>query len=143
MSEGGTKHDDGKLQFGLLPVEPLREVVYVYGVGAKKYGVNEWRKGIAYSRIFNAMMRHAWSWWNGERNDPEDGQHHLSSVAWGALTLMWYELFRPTFDDRYVLSTETWTPTYVTEDSAREEACRAAFEAARVEHQPAAKVPLS
>jgi hypothetical protein len=34
------------------------------------------------------MMRHAWAWWQGERDDPMDGQHHLASVAWGALALM-------------------------------------------------------
>src|SRR3972149_1435422 len=30
--------------------------------------------------------------WGGERNDPEDGQHHLASVAWSALALLAYEI---------------------------------------------------
>lgn len=96
----GTKHDSGKLRFDLIPTYPLEELARVYTIGAKKYDDHNWRKGILYSRIFAAMMRHAWAWWRGSVHDPEDGQHHLSSVAWCAFTLMWFERFRPGYDDR-------------------------------------------
>lgn len=98
----GVKHDAGKLRFDLLPVEPLRELARVYTIGATKYADNNWRKGLAWGRVFAAMMRHAWSWWGGERNDPVDGQHHLASVAWCALTLIEYERTHPELDDRVV-----------------------------------------
>lgn len=94
------KDDVGKLRFDLLPVEPMRKLVEVYGIGAHKYGDHNWRKGLMWSRVFAAMMRHAWSWWNGEQRDPVDGQHHLASVAWCALTLMEYEEIKPCLDDR-------------------------------------------
>lgn len=97
---GGRKDDTGKLRFDLLPVRPLEKVAEVYTIGASKYDDNNWRKGIQWSRIFAAMLRHAYKWWRGEVNDPVDGQHHLSSVVWCALTLMEFEETHPELDDR-------------------------------------------
>jgi hypothetical protein len=98
--EEGRKNDGGKLRFDLLPVEPLKQVVHVYTMGAAKYTDRNWEKGMRWGRIFAALMRHAWAWWAGERNDPVDGQHHLASVAWCALALMEYEQTHPELDDR-------------------------------------------
>ena len=97
---GGRKDDTNKLRWDLLPVAPLTRVVEVYTMGAKKYDDRNWEKGIKWGRVFAAMMRHAWKYWGGERNDPEDKQHHLASVVWTALTLMEYENTHPEFDDR-------------------------------------------
>lgn len=97
--EGGRKNDDGKLRMDLVPGYPLMRLAEVYTIGAAKYADDNWRAGISYKRIFAAMLRHAWKWFMGESFDP-DGQHHLSSVAWGAFTLMEYEITRPEFDDR-------------------------------------------
>ena len=72
---GGRKFDSNKLRFDLIPVEPLQELARVYTIGAKKYGDRNWENGLSWSRLFAAMMRHAWKFWMGERNDPEDGQH--------------------------------------------------------------------
>ncbi len=94
------KHDKGKAGWSMLPVESMRELVRVYDIGRAKYGRDNWRKGMDYHRVFDAMMRHAWAWWSGEQRDPEDGQHHLASVAWCALTLMWYEIKGNGNDDR-------------------------------------------
>lgn len=99
MTEG-RKDDTGKLRFDLLPVGPLMKVAEVYTIGAVKYSDRNWEKGIKWGRIFAAMMRHAWNWWWGEKNDPIDGQHHLSSVVWCALSLMEYEETHPELDDR-------------------------------------------
>jgi hypothetical protein len=97
----GRKDDDGLLRWDLLPVESLRKVVEVYTIGAKKYAPHNWRQGLAFGRLFSAMMRHAWAWWGGERNDQKDGQHHLASVAWCALALMEMEETHPGLDDRW------------------------------------------
>jgi hypothetical protein len=98
----GRKDDTGKARFDLLPVKPLFKVAEVYTIGAKKYDDRNWEKGIKWGRIFAAMLRHAWNWWCGEKLDPEDGQHHLASVAWCALTLMEFEETHPELDDRPV-----------------------------------------
>lgn len=94
------KYDQGKLRYDLIPPGPLTELARVYTIGAKKYADDNWKKGMSYRRIFGAMMRHAWAWFRGESIDPENGQHHLASVAWNAFTLMYYETNRATYDDR-------------------------------------------
>ena len=94
------KHDSGKASWSLLPVDAMREVVAVYDLGARKYSRDNWAKGMDYHRVFDALMRHAWAWWSGEERDPEDGQHHLGSVAWCALTLMAYQIRGLGWDDR-------------------------------------------
>ena len=96
----GRKDDDGKLRFDLIPVRPLEEVAKVYTTGAGKYADRNWEKGFKWGRVFAALMRHAWAFWRGEARDPEDGQHHLSSVVWCALTLMEFEQTHPELDDR-------------------------------------------
>mgnify|MGYP000311772887 CR=1 FL=1 len=97
---GGVKHDSGKPRYDLIPAEALDEVARVFAIGAEKYDDRNWEHGLKFGRVFAAMMRHAWAWWRGERDDPEDGQHHLSSVAWCALVLMTLEKTKPTYDDR-------------------------------------------
>ena len=96
----GKKDDVNKLRYDLIPPGPLNELALVYTIGARKYTDRNWEKGLAWGRVFAAMMRHAWSWWGGEKHDLVDGQHHLASVAWCAFALMEYEETHPELDDR-------------------------------------------
>ena len=98
MSEG-RKDDRDKLRFDLFPAS-VGEVARVYTEGAKKYADRNWEKGLLWSRIFSAMMRHAWAWWWHREQRHERGMHHLASVAWCALALMEYERTHPELDDR-------------------------------------------
>jgi len=98
--DAGRKDDTGKLRYDLIPPYALQRLAEVYTIGAGKYEDRNWEKGIPWGRIFAAMMRHAWAWWNGEQNDQVDGQHHLASVAWTAFALMEYEITHPELDDR-------------------------------------------
>jgi len=125
----GKKNDQGKLRYDLIPTQPLSFLAWVYTMGATKYEPDNWRKGIKYTRVYAALQRHANAWWEGETFDPDDGQHHLASVAWCAFTLMWYELFRPEFDDRFVPSDTLgpWHPTIV---PSAEELAQTAFKMA-------------
>jgi hypothetical protein len=84
------KNDSGKDRWDLLP-QSILGLVHVFTMGAKKYDDWNWRKGFAWHRVFRALMSHAWKWWWGEKFDQEDGQRHLASVAWCALTLMEFE----------------------------------------------------
>lgn len=96
----GRKFDGGKPRYDLIPADALDELAALYALGAAKYGERNWEKGIAFGRIFGALMRHAWKWWRGETHDQEDGQHHLIAVAWGALCLHQLERTHPALDDR-------------------------------------------
>jgi hypothetical protein len=78
----------------------MEYVAEVYTIGAKKYADRNWENGITWNRVYGALRRHAEKWWGGERLDPKDGQHHLASVVWCALTLMEFERTHPGMDER-------------------------------------------
>lgn len=46
--------------------------------GADKYGRNNWRKGLHYSRLIDAAMRHILAFADGEDSDPETGLSHAA-----------------------------------------------------------------
>ena len=88
----GTKHDSGKLRWHLMPFRQLEDVVAVLGVGADKYGVDNWKKvADARDRYKSALMRHFSAYMGGEVNDSDDGLHHLAHVICCALFLMWFD----------------------------------------------------
>ncbi len=96
--KGGEKHDSGKLRYDLLSHIALQGTTRVLMWGAVKYGENNWRRGISYSRLFAAMMRHAWAWWGGEDLDPESGLSHLDHVA---CNVMFLQEMGKEHDDRW------------------------------------------
>lgn len=91
-ASGGAKHDGGKLGTHLLPTRPLMAVARVLDFGAKKYAPNNWRRGIAYTRVYGAVLRHIWAWWQGEAIDAETQEPHLACAACELLFLLEYEL---------------------------------------------------
>lgn len=99
-SRDARKHDDGKLSYSMLPVDALAELVKVYDLGAKKYGRDNWTKGMEWHRVYDGLQRHANAFWSGEEFDPVDGQRHMASVAWAALTLLSYSMRGIGKDDR-------------------------------------------
>lgn len=98
---GAVKFDHDKPRYDLLPAHALDELVKVYTVGAQKYAPHNWLKGMKYSRIFAALMRHCWAFWRGEQLDPETGLHHMAHAAWGCLALVEYEKQLVGEDDRF------------------------------------------
>jgi len=101
--KSGYKDDAHKVRFNSIPPAELMEIASVYTMGGNKYEDNNYLKGIKYSRVYSALFRHLLKWLLGERYDKEDGQSHLSSVAWCAITLLYYENNRDKysgFDDR-------------------------------------------
>ncbi len=99
-SHPATKFDDDKPATHLLPYDAVLEVAKVYSFGQKKYNARNWEKGMAWSRLFGASMRHLWAWWCGEDKDPESGLSHLTHAAFCVLCLLAYELRRAGDDDR-------------------------------------------
>ena len=98
-------------RFGQIPVNALLELARQYGVGAEKYTAHNFRKGYEFSKSFDALMRHAWTWWNGEETDPETGTSHMAAVAWHAFNLMTLLDEHPEFDDRYAGEYKEHKPT--------------------------------
>ena len=79
VDTNGRKFDSGKLQYGLIPPEALRETVAVLTYGATKYAPDNWRYvPDAKRRYFDAAQRHLWAWKAGEATDSETGASHLA-----------------------------------------------------------------
>jgi len=96
----GDKHDLGKLRYDLVAPEGLKGLVEVLTFGATKYADRNWEKGLAWGRVFAALMRHMWAWWNGESIDPETGLSHLHHAACNIHFLQTYETRHTGTDDR-------------------------------------------
>lgn len=87
------KLDDEKLRFDLVPISPMREVVRVLTLGARKYADDNWQVvPDPRRRYYAATMRHLDRWWGGETRDPELGTHHLANATCCLLFLMWFDL---------------------------------------------------
>jgi hypothetical protein len=98
---GGKKFDQEKVQLNLLSSKALIEIARVMTFGANKYGSENWREGIKWSRIFAAVQRHLLAWNDGETNDPETGISHLAHASCGLMFLLEYSKTHQELDDRY------------------------------------------
>ena len=84
---GGRKNDDGKSPLALIPLHPLLEIGQVMRHGGRKYGANNWRKGIAYTRLLSAALRHIVAFADSEDIDPDTGYSHLAHATSNLLML--------------------------------------------------------
>ncbi len=97
---GGVKHDESKRRMDLIPVSLLNGLAKVLEFGAKKYGDNNWRKGLAWSRVYAALQRHLTDFWAGEDIDPESRLPHLYHAACNLAFLIEYFEKNKDLDDR-------------------------------------------
>lgn len=97
---GGTKYDSGKPRMDLLPPIALTEVSKVLTFGANKYGDRNWEKGINYSRLIGAAMRHLNAYNGGQDLDPESGLSHVAHACCNLMMLIHMSEKRGDLDDR-------------------------------------------
>jgi hypothetical protein len=98
------KHDQGKPPFALIPPEALTEIAKVFGFGADKYGINNWREDgdhTSWLRTYSSIQRHLNAWHAGEDLDPESGSSHLTHAATQLIILMIHQMEHPEVDNRY------------------------------------------
>jgi hypothetical protein len=100
MPDGGVKHDGGKLPLHLLPFDAIQATTEILEFGANKYGDRNWEKGMAWSRVFGATLRHLFAWWHRRAADPETAKSDLAHAACCILFLLAYELRGLGTDDR-------------------------------------------
>ncbi len=111
--EKAIKHDQGKPPLNLLARSFLNGVSKVLGFGARKYGRDNWRKGMEWSRVYAAAMRHLTAWNEGENYDAETGLSHLYHAACCLMFLVEYQEKGVGTDDRYKGGRPTCgSPTY-------------------------------
>lgn len=101
MSAPAVKFDSGKPQLDLLPFRALQGVGEVLTYGAQKYAAHNWRKGLAWSRLSAAALRHLFAFVRGEDNDPESGLPHLDHAACCILFLSELQKMGTGTDDRW------------------------------------------
>ena len=97
----GHKDDTGKVTHFYLPWVALEEVAKVMEYGAKKYAPGNYQKGMKYSRLWSAALRHLVVWKCGKEKDPETGVSHLAHACCCILMLLENLLMGKGEDDRY------------------------------------------
>lgn len=109
--EPGHKFDAGKPRHDLFYEPFLAEVHAVLVFGEQRYGTYNWARGMSYSRLFNAAMRHlkAW-WWDREDLDPETGLHHLAHLCCCAMMAYGLSHLGRGSDDRLTRESITGEP---------------------------------
>lgn len=74
---------EGKGYPSMIPVIALRSLAKRFEDGAKKYGRENWKKGIPLSRYYDAASRHLWSMKSGDTSED-----HAGAVLWNIACLM-------------------------------------------------------
>lgn len=100
---GGHRDDSDKPNVSLLPSKPLVGAAKVLTIAAKngKYELHNWRKGIAFSRLYAAALRHMLKFNDNIDLDEETGLSHIHHAICNLMFLaeMWET--RKDLDDRY------------------------------------------
>ena len=98
----GLTFDDGKSPLALLPKLPLELVADVFGKGASKYAMHNWRAGIQVTRNLSCALRHIFAYNEGEDLDPELGTNHLANAIVRLMFVIETAATHPEMDDRYL-----------------------------------------
>lgn len=100
MSEG-KKYDTGKPQLSLIPRVALEDEAIVFGFGAEKYGRDNYKLGMEWTRVIDAALRHIVAFSEGEDLDPESGQPHLAHARCCMAMLLFYMHNNKGTDNRF------------------------------------------
>ena len=99
-STGGEKGQ--KLErFDLIPARPMEAVARHYGIGARKYDDDNWRRGYNWRLSLGALERHLYRIKQGEDIDEETGSPHAAAIVFHALALLEFAETHPELDDRW------------------------------------------
>lgn len=99
-SLGGKKFDSGKPQLSMCPLEGLIHEAKAFEYGAEKYGRNNYKLGMKWSRLIDASLRHIHAFANKEDLDKESLIHHLGHAKATIGMLLYYIENKKGEDDR-------------------------------------------
>lgn len=97
----GKKNDSGKPSVTLIPTEAILGMAKGLTYGAIKYGVWNYRDGIAHRRLLDASLRHLLSVIDGEVIDKESGNPHIWHALASLAMYEWMRINRPDLNDLY------------------------------------------
>lgn len=115
------RYDGGKPRYDLIPALAQEELAKVLTVGVEKYGVDNWRKGMKWSKVLASLERHLYAIKRGEDRDPETGLLHSAHIQSNAAFLTEYFFTFPELDDRYSTLTSYSSPTNKDKDKNENE----------------------
>lgn len=73
-----------KGRFDLIPYYGLERLAQHFENGAKKYGPNNWQKGIPVRTYWNSAARHI-----GKAIDLQEDEDHQAAAVWNLMCAMW------------------------------------------------------
>ena len=91
------EYDDGKTKASMKEIETQRkctmllEVAKHFEDGAKKYGENNWQKGIPHKCYIDSAVRHYLKWLRGDKDEPHD-----RAFVWNLMCCIWEVDYRET-----------------------------------------------
>lgn len=97
----GFKKDGGKARPALMGINAIRGLSDVLAYGAKKYDDDNWRLGMRWRRVADALLRHVFAYLAGEDRDPETGLLHMDHALCNAMFLSEYQHTNTGVDDRW------------------------------------------
>jgi len=89
-----------KAQLSLIPTKAQVSEAKVWMFGAKKYGRDNWQKGLPFLSVIDSLLRHALAYKEGETHDSDTGESHMAHVRCNAAMLIEFESTHPELDDR-------------------------------------------
>lgn len=95
------KFDSEKPRMELLSRVALEGCAQVLAFGSRKYAAHNWRRGLAWSRLIGAALRHLTAIMDGEDIDPESGLPHVDHLACCVMFLSEYQKKNLGTDDRW------------------------------------------
>lgn len=98
----GYKDDSQKPDMSLIPTDALIGMAKALTYGAKKYEAHNYRKGMHFSRLVAATMRHLSAWNEGKNTDDETGLSHLDHALASLAMLKFMEVNRQDMDNRWL-----------------------------------------
>lgn len=90
ISTEGVKHDQGKPKLSLVNRETLNGIARAMEYGMAKYGKNNYKQGMDWSRVADAGLRHLNAWLAKEEVDHESGLNHLYHAGACINMLLYY-----------------------------------------------------
>lgn len=88
-----SRHNVGKVDYTLIPVDAAKEEALVWGFGMTKYGRGNWEKlwgDDTVNVVLASILRHVHAIQEGEVNDPESGLKHAAHIRCNAAMLVRY-----------------------------------------------------
>lgn len=96
----GLRFNEGKTRHDLIPQFAQEQYARVLTAGADKYGDNNWKKGMQWSKVIASLKRHIVAFESGEDIDKETGILHMAHVMCNAAFLVEYYKIYPQGDNR-------------------------------------------